>query len=145
MATINPYLTFEGNCEEAFNFYRTVFGGEFTYLGRFHEMPDEFDIPEGQEDYVMHVSLPIGDETVLMGSDTSEAFGDPVKKGNNFSISVNTDSREEADRFFNGLSENGGIIMPMNETFWGSYFGMLTDKFGIQWMVSFELDEEQRA
>ena len=145
MPTINPYLTFEGNCEEAFNFYRSVFGGEFTYLGRFEEMPDEYDIPEGQENYVMHVSLPIGDETVLMGSDTSEEFGNPVKAGNNFSISVNCNSREESDKLFDGLSEDGEVIMPMNETFWGSYFGMLTDKFGIQWMVSFELVEEQSA
>ena len=138
MTTINTYLTFNGNCEEAFNFYKSVLGGEFSYLGRFNEMPPEAQENVSPEDAnkIMHVSLPISEETVLMGSDTGGEWGSGFKQGNNFSVSITTDSREKADKFFNGLSEDGKVIMPMQKTFWGEYFGMLTDKFGINWMVS---------
>lgn len=141
MAVINPYLTFGGNCEEAFLFYKSVFGGEFQYVGRFKDMPPmegHEPVPEAEGEKIMHISLPISKETILMASDSSDAFGQATIQGNNFNISVNTDSQEEADKIFNGLSAGGKTIMPMNKTFWGSYFGMLTDKFGIQWMVSFE-------
>lgn len=141
MAQINPYLTFDGNCEEAFNFYKSVFGGEFPYIGRFNEMPPVEGRPEPSAEEgakIMHVSLPISRETVLMGSDTSEAFGQTTVIGTNISISINTDSEEEADKLFNGLSAGGKVTMPLEKTFWGAYFGMFTDKFGINWMVNYD-------
>ncbi len=144
MTTINTYLTFNGNCEEAFNFYKSVFGGEFSYISKFKDMPEDskFPIAESDKENVMHISLPISKEAILMGSDTSGELTNKFNQGNNFSISLNTDNKNEADRLFNKLSEDGIVIMPMNKTFWDSYFGMFTDKFGIQWMVSF--DEVQR-
>jgi PhnB protein len=140
MTTVNVYLTFNGNCEEAFNFYKSVFGGEFPYLGRFKEMPPQegaqaLTFEQGEK--IMHVSLPIGKETILMGSDTGGEWAANYKQGNNFSLSLTTDSKDEADRLFNGLSKGGHVIMAMNKTFWGDYYGMWTDKFGINWMVSF--------
>jgi PhnB protein len=144
MPTINPYLVFNGNCEKAFNFYKSVFGGEFTYIGRFKDMPEEYKSPEGDENLIMHVSLPIGNETILMGSDTSVSHGQ-VTFGSNFSISISTDSKEDADRLFNGLSAGGKIIMPMADAFWGSYFGMFTDKFGVNWMVGYEQSEQNQS
>ena len=143
MATVNTYLTFNGNCEEAFNFYKSVFGGDFAYIGRFGEMPegDGYSVPEADKNKIMHVGLPIGN-TILMGSDTGGDWATKLIEGNNFSVSVNTESKEEADRIFNGLAAEGQITMPMENTFWGAYFGMLTDKFGIQWMVNF--DHENR-
>lgn len=141
MASINPYLTFNGNCEEAFNFYKSVFGGEFPYIGRFKDMPPQEGMPpmpaEAGEK-IIHVSLMISKETALMGSDTGGEWSKGFTKGNNFSISINADSKAEADKLFNGLSAGGQVTMPMSKTFWGSYFGMFTDKFGIQWMVSFD-------
>ncbi len=139
--SINPYLTFNGNCEDAFNFYRSVFGGEFPYIGRFKDMPPmegQPPVPEHLGKMIMHVSLPIGNGTILMGSDSSEEWGHATNIGNNFNISVNAKSREEADRLYQGLAHGGKTTMPMNQTFWGSYFGMLTDKYDIQWMVSHE-------
>jgi len=140
MATINTYLTFNGNCEEAFNLYRSVFGGEFATISKFRDMPDDpkYPVSEEDKDKIMHVSLPISQETVLMGSDTGAEWGKKFKEGNNFSISINTNSREEADNFFKALSQDGEVVMPMSDTFWESYFGMLTDRFGIQWMVSYD-------
>lgn len=136
---INPYLNFPGNCEDAFNFYRSVFGGKFGYVGRFKKMPpmDGKTMSPEQGEKIMHISLPISKETVLMGSDSSEEFGQVTNIGNNFSISINAKSPNEADRLYNGLSAGGTPFMPMSKTFWGSYFGMLTDKFGIIWMVSY--------
>jgi len=136
---INPYLVFKDNCEAAFNLYKSVFGGKFAYVGRFKEMPatDGKAVPAAEGDKIMHISLPISKETILMGSDSSEAFGHATVMGNNFSISINAKSQKEADRLYNGLSAGGKTIMPMSKTFWGSYFGMLEDKFGIQWQVSF--------
>lgn len=139
MAAINPYLTFNGNCEDAFTFYKSVFGKEFAYIGRFGEMPDaDKNCSPAQADKIMHVSLPISAETVLMGSDSSADWGQTTLVGNNISISVNTGSTEEADQLFNGLSEGGTVSMPMQNTFWGAYFGMFTDKFGINWMVNYD-------
>lgn len=139
MTTINTYLNFNGNCEEAFNFYKSVFGGEFAHIGKFKDMPEDpkYPVSEADKEKVMHVSFPISKETALMGSDTGGEWAASFKQGNNFSISINTDSQQEADRLFNSLSKDGKIIMPMNKTFWESYFGMFTDKFGINWMVSF--------
>lgn len=140
MATVNVYLTFNGNCEEAFNFYKSVFGGEFPYIGRFGEMPPSEDGKANPEDAnkIMHVSLPISKETMLMGSDTGGEWSAHFKQGTNYAISINTDSREEADKLFNGLSEGGKVTMPLANTFWGAYFGMFTDKFGINWMVNYD-------
>ena len=138
MATTNTYLNFNGNCEEAFNFYKSVFGGEFTFMGRFGDMPpgDGYTIPDSDKNKIMHVSLPISKETMLMGSDTGGEWAKDFKQGNNFSISVTAASKEEADKIFNGLSKGGRVTMPMEKTFWADYFGMLTDKFGINWMMS---------
>lgn len=140
MPVVNPYLTFKGNCEEAFTFYKSVFGGEFQFIGKFKDMPamGGKQVPEADAEKIMHVALPISKETILMGSDSTEEYGQATVMGNNFSISVNTGSEEEADKMFNGLSAGGNVTMPMSKTFWGSYFGMLVDKFGIQWMISFE-------
>lgn len=139
MAQVNPYLIFNGNCEEAFLFYQSVFGGEFPYMGKFKDMPTDDNCPpvsEEEADRVMHVSLPIGD-TVLMGSDSTAQSG-AVTVGNNISVSINTASRAEADTIFNGLAAGGNAFMPMTNTFLGAYFGMLVDKFGINWMVNFD-------
>jgi PhnB protein len=140
MPKINVYLTFKDNCEEAFNFYKSVFGGEFAYLGRFKDMPptDGKAMNAEQGNRIMHVSLPISQETILMGSDSSDEFGQATVIGNNFSISISADNKGQADTLFKKLSEGGNPFMPMSETFWGSYFGMLNDKFGINWMVSYD-------
>jgi PhnB protein len=143
MASVNPYLTFNGNCEEAFNFYKSVFGGEIPFMGRFKDMPSEHPIPESEGNKIMHVALPIGQGTVLMGSDSSEAFGNATVIGNNFSISINAESEEEATKLFNGLSAGGKVTMPLNKTFWGAFFGMFTDKFGIQWMVNYDYNQQK--
>ena len=144
MAQINPYLNFDGNTEEAFNFYKSVFGGEFAMLMRFGEMPgcEEMQksgkLREEDKDKIMHIALPIGDKDILMATDALESMGQKLVEGNNYSIAINTESKEEADRLFNGLAEGGKIEMPLDNTFWGAYFGILQDKFGVQWMVSFD-------
>jgi len=145
MTTINAYLTFNGNCENAFNFYKSVFGGEFTYVGRYKDMPpmDGKTCPPGEDEKIMHVSLPVSKETILMGSDSSESFGPPAIIGNNFSISVTTDSENEATRLFNGLSKGGKVTMALGKTFWGAFFGAFTDQFGINWTVSFEYNQQK--
>jgi len=142
MATaVNPYLMFNGTCEEAFLFYKSVFGGDFPYIGKFKDAPAEEGevLSEEALNRIMHVSLPIGN-SILMGSDTHPRYGD-VGFGDNFSVSINAESREDADKIFNGLSAGGKVEMPMDDTFWGSYFGMFKDKFGINWMVSFDKNE----
>lgn len=146
MATVNVYLTFDGNCREAFEFYKSVFGGDFQYVGTFGEMPPQEGqppMPEEMKSRIMHISLPISEETALMGSDTGGEWANDLKQGNNFSISVNATSTEEADRIFEALCEGGNITMPIEKTFWESYFGMLTDRFGVNWMVSCELAEQK--
>jgi PhnB protein len=138
MAAINPYLTFLGNCEDAFNYYKSVFGGEFTYVGRFSEMPADPNYPMAEEDKnkIMHISLPIGGGA-LMGSDTGGDWAKDTVVGNNITISVNADSKAHADSLYEKLSAGGTAAMPMNETFWGDYFGMCRDQFQINWMISF--------
>lgn len=145
MTTVNIYLNFKGNCEIAFNFYRSVFGGDFPYIGRYKDMPVQKDmpkIPDEMKEKIMHMFLPVSKETSIMGSDIIGEWESEFKQGNNFSITISTDSKKEADRLFNGLSEGGNVIMPMGNAFWGDYFGMLTDKFGINWMVSFSVSEK---
>jgi PhnB protein len=141
MATVNVYLYFNGSCEAAFNLYKSVFGGEFTYMGRFKDMPNpDQPIPDYLKDKIMHVGLPISKETMLLGSDTmQEMMGHSFVVGNNFSICVTPESEEEGRRIFETLSEGGIITMPFDKTFWGSLFGMLTDKFGINWIVDYAL------
>ncbi len=143
MATVNTYLNFNGNCEAAFNFYKSIFGGTFSYLGRFGEMPEDdgYTVLEADKNKIMHVGLPIG-KTILMGSDTGGDWAPKFVQGNNFSISINPETKEEADTLFNGLSEGGQVTMPMEVTFWGAYFGMFTDKFGVNWMVNFESQQD---
>ena len=146
MATVNVYLNFKGNCEEAFNFYKSVFGGEFPYIGRFKDMPPQEGmppLPKDMENKIMHVSLPVSKETMLMGSDTGGEWAPSYVQGNNFSISISAESEQEADRFYNELSKGGKVVMPMNKTFWGDYFGMFADKFGINWMVSYNMQKQQ--
>jgi PhnB protein len=139
MPTINPYLTFNGNCEEAFNFYKSVFGGEFRQISKFGDMPlmPGHEVPEEEKNRILHVSLPISKETILMGSDSNLRMGE-VKIGQHMSLSIGADSKEEADRIFNGLAAGGNITMPISDMFWGAYFGMLEDKFGFTWMVNYD-------
>ena len=132
--TLNTYLTFEDNCREAFDFYRSVFGGEFDAMETFRGGPPDMGVPEEELDRIMHVSLPIG-SSVLMGSDSSSVFGPGPVTGTNFSISFEAESREDADDKFAKLSEGGRVTMPMGVMFWGSYFGSCVDKFGIAWQV----------
>jgi PhnB protein len=140
MAIVNTYLTFNGNCEEAFNFYKSVFGGEFGYIGRFKDMPpgEGGKLNPADAERIMHVSLPISKETSLMGSDTGGDWASGYLQGNNFSMSITAKDNKEADKLFNGLSAGGKVTMPLSQTFWSKYFGMLTDKFGISWMISVE-------
>jgi len=142
MAEISPYLTFADNCEEAFNFYRSVFGGEFQTLMRFGDNPADYQPGEGEKQKIMHVALPIGQKTILLGSDTPDKMG-AVTKGTNLSIAVHPDSEEEATRLFNGLAVGGQITMPLSKAFWGAYFGMLTDKFGVHWMVNYDYNHQR--
>ncbi len=140
MATVNPYIYFNGNCEEAFNFYKTVFQKDFTYIGRYKDVPStDRQIFRETDEKIMHVSLPISEETVLMGADNTEAYNELLAYSN-FSLIVHTDEKEEADRLFKELSNGGQIKMPMNLTFWGSYYGICIDKFGIMWKLTIEAE-----
>lgn len=145
MATINTYLNFNGNCLEAFEFYKSVFGGEFHSISRFGEIPpnEEYQVSEENKTKIMHVSLPIGN-TILMGSDVGGEWSPSYVHGNNFSISVAANSKEEADSLFAALAKGGQITMPLNDTFWGDYFGMICDRFGINWMVSYYYGEPNK-
>ena len=139
MTAMNPYLNFAGNTEEAFNFYKSIFGGEFSALMRFRDMPGcdgpDAQIKEADLDKIMHVSLPIGNGNMLMATDSLESMGQKLTQGNNYYIALSPKTREEADRLFNGLSEGGRVEMPMADAFWGDYFGCFADKFGVQWMI----------
>ena len=141
--TINPYLSFKGNCEEAFLFYQSVFGGEFPYVGRFKDMPSDTPLDEEISNKIMHIVLPISKETILKGSDTLDNCGTTVQFGNNVAIAINAESEEEAIRVFNGLSEGGTVTMPLEKTFWGALFGMFTDAFGIHWMINYDYESKE--
>lgn len=136
MAQLNPYLNFLGNTEEAFNFYKSVFGGEFIAIQRFKDTPEKDRLPADEQDKLMHVALKVGNNT-LMGTDALTSMGHTITKGNQISLSLEAESKEEADKLYAALSAGGNPEMPMQEMFWGSYFGMLDDKFGIKWMVNF--------
>ena len=141
MAAINPYLNFNGNTEEAFTFYKSVFGGEFITLQRYSEIPDGDKMTPSEQEKIMHVALPIGSGTILMGTDTPESMG-KVHFGTNFSLTIDADSEIHADQVFAKLSEGGQVTMPLDKAFWGAYFGMLTDKFGVQWMVNYSYTQQ---
>lgn len=138
MATINPYINFNGNAEEAFTFYKSVFGGEFGPTVRFKDLAsDEFPLPEGEADKILRITLPIG-ENVLIANDVPEAMGPVSENENRSKIAVSTESREEADRIFSGLTEGAAIEMPMSDSPWGTYFGMFRDKYGIEWTIEYQ-------
>ena len=137
MAQINPHINFNGNAEEAFLFYKSVFGGEFSKIVRFKELSSpEFPIPEHEANKIMHIALPIG-PTFLMANDVPESMGRTNEHENRSKIVIQAESRDEADKLFNGLSSGGQIEMPITDSPWGSYFGMFRDKYGIEWMVEY--------
>jgi PhnB protein len=143
MVTVNPYLNFSGNTEEAFNFYKSVFGGEFITLQRFKDTPEAHRVPADELDKIMHVALPLGQGNILMATDALESMGHKLIPGNNFSLTVNAGSEAEADQLFNALAAGGQATVPLEKTFWGAYFGMLTDQFGIQWMVNYDYNQQK--
>jgi PhnB protein len=138
MTTINPWINFNGNAEEAFTFYKSIFGGEFTKIIRFKDLASsEFPVSDADAEKVMLIALPIGKSNVLMASDVPAFLGTVNENENRSKISVSTESKEEADAIFNGLSAGGQIEVPMDDSAWGSYFGMLRDKYGIEWIIEF--------
>ena len=138
MALINPHINFNGNAEEAFNFYKSVFGGEFAKIMRFKDFASpEFPVSEKEANKIMHIALPIG-KNILMANDVPEVLGKTNENENRSKISISAESKEEADKLFNGLSEGGKIEMPIAASPWDSYFGMFRDKFGIEWMIDFD-------
>jgi PhnB protein len=141
MALINPHINFNGNAEEAFNFYKSVFGGEFARIVRFKDLDlssSEHQLSDIEANKIMHIALPIGKSNVLMGNDVPEFMGRVNENENRSKISVSAESKEEADTLFNGLSAGGSVEAPIGESPWGSYFGMCRDKYGIEWMVDFD-------
>ncbi|WP_114789984.1 VOC family protein [Niabella yanshanensis] len=138
MALINPHINFNGNAEEAFTFYQSVFGGEFTRIVRMKDIAGA-DVPVATEDEnkIMHIALPIGKNNTLMGNDVPSFLGKVNENENRSKISISADSKEEADLLFNGLSAGGQVEFPIGDSPWGSYFGMFRDKYGIEWMVDF--------
>jgi PhnB protein len=138
MATINPYINFNGNAEEAFNFYRSVFGGEVTGVVRFRDLESaEFPVPENEADKIMRIVLPIGGNT-LIANDVPESMGPVSENENRSKIAISAETKDEADRLFSGLSEGGTVEMPMAESPWSTYFAMFRDKYGIEWTVEFD-------
>jgi PhnB protein len=138
--TLNPYLALGGNCRTAFEFYRSVFGGDYSILQTFGEGPDDMEVADHEVNNIMHVSLPIG-ESVLMGSDVPASYGTPIPPASNVSISYEPPNRREANRVFGMLSDGGTVTMPLGEMFWGSYFGACIDKFGTNWMINCQPEE----
>lgn len=145
MKSVNPYLNFAGNTEEAFRFYQTVFGGELQTV-RFKDFPDNsMGVPEADLDKIAHIALPLRNGSMLMGTDTLESFGQELTAGNNFSITLEAESAEEAETLFNALADGGEVGMPLAKTEWAEQYGMCTDKFGIQWMVNYTGDAQFSA
>ncbi|MCX6133159.1 MAG: VOC family protein [Ignavibacteriales bacterium] len=138
MAQINPHINFNGNAEEAFTFYRSVFGGEFAKIMRFKDISSpEFPVTENDANKIMHIALPIG-KNILMANDVPESMGQTNENEHRSKISISAESKEEADKLFYGLSVGGQIEVPIGDSPWGSYFGMFRDKYGIEWMVDFD-------
>eukprot|EP01133_Synstelium_polycarpum_P013451 gene13451-15853_t len=138
MKNLNPYLNFKGNTEEAFNFYKSVLGGEFLTIQRFKDTPEADRVSEEEGNKIMHISLKLDNGTLLMATDALESMGHFITQGSNFHLSLDAESKAEADELFKGLSQGGKITIPLEKMFWGAYFGMLTDRFGIQWMVNYD-------
>lgn len=141
MTTIHTYLNFDGKAEEAFNFYKSVFGGEFVTFQRMKDAPGTEQLPADEKERVMHVSLPISNMHMLMASDILPSAGHTLTEGNNYHISIGPDSEEEAHRLFSGLSVGGKVTMPLEKMFWGALYGSFTDKYGINWMVNYQLNQ----
>lgn len=141
MAKVNPYLNFDGTAEEAFRFYQSVFGGEFLGIHKMGDAPGCENLPADEKKRVMHIALPIDENTLLMASDTLPSAGHVLKQGNNVHISLHPGSREEAEHLFNGLSAGGKVEMPLQDTFWGAYYGNFQDKYGINWMVNYAKEQ----
>ena len=138
MALINPHVNFNGNAEEAFNFYRSVFGGEFTKIIRFKDLASAgMPIDKKEENKVMHIELPIG-KSKLMANDVPEIMGRTNENENRSKIVITAESKEEADKLYNGLSAGGTVEMPIGDSPWGAYFAMFRDKYGIEWMINFD-------
>ncbi|OKS89231.1 VOC family protein [Mucilaginibacter polytrichastri] len=139
MKAINPWINFNGNAEEAFTFYKSVFGGEFAKIIRFKDLSGmDFQVPENEADKIMYIALPIGRHNVLIANDVPQFMGRVNENENRSKIAVNADSREEADKIFNGLSAGGDIEGPIGDSPWGTYAGMFRDKYGIEWIVEFD-------
>ncbi|GGK82318.1 VOC family protein [Rufibacter glacialis] len=143
MVTLHPYLNFNGNTEEAFTFYKSIFGGEFSALQRFKDTPEAARVPTHEKEKIMHIALPIGQGGMLMATDALESMGHSVTMGNNFHLSLSTQSEEEASALFQALSEGGKVLVPLEKMFWGDLFGMVKDRFQIKWMVSYTLPQTQ--
>jgi len=145
MKSINPYLNFAGNTEEAFNFYKKIFGGDFPGgVYRFKDTPEAKKLNSADKEKVMHVALPMGPSNMIMATDALESMGQKLTYGNNFYISIEAENKEEADSLFKGLSEGAKIEMDLQDAFWGAYFGMLTDKFGVQWMINYSYPQQNQ-
>lgn len=143
MRAINPWINFNGNAEEAFNFYRSVFGGDFTKVVRFKDLAsDEFPIPNSEADKIMHIALPVGKNNVLIANDVPEFMGRVSENENRSKIAIAAESREEANQLFNGLSAGGDVEGPIGDSPWGTYAGMFRDKYGIEWIIEFDPDYE---
>jgi len=141
---VNAYLNFPGNTEEAFNCYKAVFGGEFTSVVRFKDVPMEgVKIPKEDENKIMHIGLPIGNDQVLMATDVLKSLGQKLVEGNNVHISIHPDSKAEADRIFTSLSAGGTMEMPIADQPWGDYYGSFKDKFGVHWMVNYTYPKDR--
>jgi len=145
MASLNAYLNFRGTTEEAFNFYKIVFGGEFITLQRFKDTTEADHTPEEDKDKIMHIALSMGEGSILMGTDVIGDMADQLREGNNFHLSVNAESEGETARIFHKLSEGGKVTIPLAMMSWGAYFGMVTDRFGIQWMLNFDTKQENNG
>ena len=144
MALINPHINFNGNAEEAFEFYKSVFGGEFSKVVRLKDLASaDFQVAANDADKIMHIALPIGKNNRLIGNDVPEFLGRVDENENRSKISISAESKDEADHLFNGLSVGGSIEVPMNDSPWGSYFGMFRDKYGIEWIVEFDPEYQE--
>lgn len=141
MRNTNPYLHFNGTAETAMNFYKSILGGEFSIFQRFKDVPGAEKMPAQDQERLIHISLQVSPNITIMASDTMGSV-EELQAGNNFHICLHTDSEAETDKLFEGLSKNGRIEMPLNKTFWGAYFGMFRDKFGIQWMLSYSPEQK---
>ena len=143
MARLSTHVAYNGNCEEAFNFYKSIFGGDFNMVMRNKDIPAEVPSPtnDAEADKILHISLPIGLNSMLMGCDMPAAFGEATRC-NSFNISISTDSEEQTEQYFNGLCEGGKVNMPLEKTFWNAYFGMVIDKYGVQWMLSYDYGQQ---